>query len=198
MIVGVLNVKGGVAKTTSSMGLAAAARAAGRRVRVVDTDPQGTATLWAQAAEDAGRPLPWPVLSANKAEVRRWRTRRPDADGAVVVIDCPADGDVLAEAIRTADFVVVPSKASPVDLQQTTLTCASCEDAGRPHAVLVCMARTGTRSLAAFRQVAEVSGLRLFHSEIPLREDIQNAFGTDMAGAEGYAGAWHEIEEALA
>ena len=73
----------------------------------VDTDPQGSATLWAQAAEDADDPLPFPVVSKNQAEIRRMRERRPDRDGELIVIDTPPNGAVVDEAIKTADFVVI-------------------------------------------------------------------------------------------
>ena len=43
-IVAVLNQKGGVGKTTITLGLASAAQAAGHRVLVVDLDPQASAT----------------------------------------------------------------------------------------------------------------------------------------------------------
>ena len=42
--VAVLNQKGGVGKTTVTLGLASAAAAAGRKVLVIDLDPQGSST----------------------------------------------------------------------------------------------------------------------------------------------------------
>ena len=54
--VAVVNQKGGVGKTTVTLGLASAAMEAGRRVLVVDLDPQG-ATSWVLGVEpDDGLP----------------------------------------------------------------------------------------------------------------------------------------------
>lgn len=49
-VVAILNQKGGVGKTTVTLGLAAAAAAAGHRVLVVDLDPQGSSS-WVLGAE---------------------------------------------------------------------------------------------------------------------------------------------------
>ena len=43
-VVSILNQKGGVGKTTVTLGLASAAAAAGHRVLVVDLDPQASST----------------------------------------------------------------------------------------------------------------------------------------------------------
>ncbi|PLS29896.1 chromosome partitioning protein ParA [Bifidobacterium margollesii] len=199
MIIGVLNIKGGVAKTTTAMALATAATRDGLDVTVLDADPQGTATMWADAAADAGEQLPFAVDSANRAQIERMRARRPDGDGDLLVIDCPPNGDVLSETIRTADFVVVPSTASPIDLQQTTRTCLACEDAGRDYGVLIVMARRATNSLKEFREALEEAGVGLFNTEIPLREGFKADFGHRFrSNLHGYEDAWNEIKEEMA
>ena len=51
MIVGVLNQKGGVGKTTLSIGIAAELARQGTRVLLIDADPQGSSLDWAAARE---------------------------------------------------------------------------------------------------------------------------------------------------
>lgn len=197
MIIGVLNIKGGVGKTTTAMALATAASRAKLKTTVIDTDPQGSATLWAQAAQDNGTPLPFPVISKNRAEIRRMRTDNPNPE-EIIFIDCPPNGDVITETIRTADFVVVPSTASPIDLQQTVATCEACRDAGTDYAVLIVMARRGTSALTAFRDTIEEAGAGIFDTEIPLRESIKNTFGHAFkSNLNGYEDAWRELKEVM-
>ena len=76
MIVAIVNLKGGVGKTTSAIALATAASRQGLEVRVLDADPQGSATMGADLAEEAGEPLPFEVGPANVTTARPTATSR--------------------------------------------------------------------------------------------------------------------------
>jgi chromosome partitioning protein len=71
--IAVINQKGGVGKTTTTVNLAAALAAAGKRVCVVDLDPQAHASTHLGVEPDGTLPSLYDVLVANKplAEVRR-------------------------------------------------------------------------------------------------------------------------------
>lgn len=190
MIVAVVNLKGGVGKTITSIALATAAAADGMLVRVIDTDPQGSATTWAATAEDEGAPLPFPVVPGNVASVRRLQ----DKEG-LTIIDLPPSGDITDAAVDAADFVIVPTSASPADRDKTFKTVASLESAGVPHAVLV--VRTSERTVAARLLARELQdrGTSVFDTVIPRREALSNAFGHVMRDLHGYEDVWGEMKE---
>lgn len=85
--VAVLNQKGGVGKTTVTLGLASAAAAAGRRVLVVDLDPQA-ASSWVLGI-DPGGPAVADALTHGKV-------RRPDVERSIVRSPWADTIDVLA------------------------------------------------------------------------------------------------------
>ena len=95
-IIAMANMKGGVGKTTSTIGTAIALTRLGRKVEVRDIDPQGSATLWAAKARTAGEPLPFDVRVTN-----RFTVGMPPADPeAWVLIDTPpSQSDLIAAAV---------------------------------------------------------------------------------------------------
>lgn len=75
MIVTIANAKGGVAKTTSAIYLACAyARRFDEEAVILDADPQSSASLWRDMAEDQGEPLDGvDVRAANLSTLQRLR-----------------------------------------------------------------------------------------------------------------------------
>ena len=115
MIVALLNQKGGVGKTTLALHLAGAWVAQGRRVLVIDADPQGSALDWAEQRHHEGLPRLFGVLGLARETLHR---ELPDMVHAVdhVVIDGPPRVAAIARsALLAADLVVIPATPSPFD-----------------------------------------------------------------------------------
>lgn len=97
--IAVINQKGGVGKTTTTVNLAAALAAAGKRVCVLDLDPQAHASTHLGAEPDGKAPSLYDVLVANTplAAVRR--------EVAPNLYLCPSDIDLAAAEVELAGVV---------------------------------------------------------------------------------------------
>lgn len=188
-VVAVVNTKGGVAKTTTSVLLACAFSAHGS-VEVRDADPQGSATEWAERAEDAGTPLPFEVVIANQRSLGR-----PARADWVVIDTPPGHAQIVDAAIAAADFVIIPSTPTGLDIDRMW---ATLEVAQRtPHAVLLTRVGTGTNTLAAALALLDEEKVPRFETLIPRREAIAAAFGAVPHDLYGYENVATELMEAL-
>lgn len=97
--IAVINQKGGVGKTTSAVNLAAALADAGRRVCVMDLDPQAHASLHLGIAAIDGGPSMYEILCGN-ASIHQ--ARRSISDHLAVV---PSNLDLAAAELELAGEV---------------------------------------------------------------------------------------------
>ncbi|WP_027079385.1 ParA family protein [Luteimonas mephitis] len=107
--------KGGVGKTTIATHLAAQSALSGQRTVLVDADPQGSSTRWAErraGLESAVLPL--------DGTHKGWRRMVPE-DAQRVVIDAPAGAmrEDLDGFLEHADTLVVPVLPSSLDIDAT-------------------------------------------------------------------------------
>src|SRR3712207_5369624 len=117
-VVGLVQSKGGVGKTTTALNLAAELTRRGSKVSVIDADPAGHA---AAVAEDGH--LPFKVTPhlleevADKA-VSAWAKAIRGTRADFTIIDAPgAMGGAFGATIAVADLVLVPSGATVLDVR---------------------------------------------------------------------------------
>lgn len=198
MIVSLINLKGGVGKTTSCIALATAAARDGKEVVVLDADPQGSATFWADNAEDNGEELPFAVDAANPATVKRAAKKFKGDPGRWAFIDCPPNGAILDAAQDASDFVIVPTGTGNADLVKTAETVKTMEANGRPYAVLLTRVLTNTNGFKAAQENLAAGGISYFDTAIRQKEDLKSYFGLPFGSAlYGYDDVYSELREAL-
>ncbi len=112
MILAVVNQKGGAGKTTIALNLAAAMSAQGKRVLVIDADPQQTAQDWAAVREG---PTPFQVIGLAKPVLHRDLPGMTADYDSIVIDGAPRNYEVARSAIAAADVVLIPVQPSGAD-----------------------------------------------------------------------------------
>lgn len=130
----VLSRKGGAGKTTVALHLAVAAQATGRRVALVDMDPQRSAADWWRS-RSSETPELVEVEPGNLATV----TKAAKADGVdMLVVDTrpSAEADAL-EAATVADLGLLVVKPSILDLRAVAGTVETVKRTKTPAVILM-------------------------------------------------------------
>ena len=144
-------------------------------------------------AEDNGESLGnVDVRPANLSTLRR--AAKHPAGGLTVVDAPPPQGRLLEGAITPADFVIVPTSDSPLDLQQAWATMNSIPE-GKPAAVLIVRAETNTRAYQATIDALDGNRTPRFDTVVRKRQDIKAAMGHRPGKLWEYAQVLAELTE---
>jgi cellulose biosynthesis protein BcsQ len=135
--ISVRNDKGGVGKTVTSNALASAFSAAGKRVQLVDLDPQAGAMLWAEIARRNGREPSFDVSTVAQPENydvviydhQPGLPQQSTVPGDLVVVPTTLDVLALAPTMRWAQeltrqgkpFIIVPNRVEVSSASQSAL-----------------------------------------------------------------------------
>ena len=113
MIISLLNQKGGVGKTTLAVHLATATARRGKRVVLVDADPQGSALDWSAIRTTAAL---FPVIGMPKPILHRELPKLAPSYDVMIIDGAPRVYDVARSAILASDIVLIPVQPSPYDV----------------------------------------------------------------------------------
>jgi chromosome partitioning protein len=112
-VIGVINQKGGVGKTTTSVNLAAGLSSMGYEVKLIDGDPQASALDW-NAARQADSLFP--VIGLPRATIHKDIEKIGRGFDFVIIDGPPRVTDLARSVIMASDLVIIPVQPSPYDI----------------------------------------------------------------------------------
>jgi chromosome partitioning protein len=115
MIVALLNQKGGVGKTTLALHLAGQWAGKGKRVTLIDADPQGSALDWSEQRAREGFPRLFGVVGLARDTLHREAPELARGVDHVVIDGPPRVAGLMRSALLAADLVLIPVQPSPFD-----------------------------------------------------------------------------------
>lgn len=119
-VIALVNRKGGVSKTTSSVYLAMCLYQMGRPVTGIDTDPEKSWLKWSSAGV-----IPYPVIACDRDTLKEQVAQ---LSGFVVIDTPPNDGEIIYKTASISDEVIVPLAATALDVNRLASTLAVVAD----------------------------------------------------------------------
>lgn len=203
--VAVMSQKGGAGKTTLSVHLAVTAwqqltqahsGLAPDAVRLVDTDPQTSASMWSKHRKESA-----PLVESVSVRHLKASLDAARAGGSVLTIidTAPNAGPDAVDVAKLADLVVIPVRPSMFDLAAAKRTIDIVKEAGTPALIVLSACPLRAPEIGMAREALGMSGLPVAETEIGDRRPFARAIQTGKAVCEFDAGskADQEIRDLL-
>ena len=205
-VITVASRKGGAGKTTLTAHLAVQAQRDGRRVQVIDADPQGSLALCNSLRADA-----LPFATAERGIDRALAMAMVAGAEWVFIDTAPTMWVVVQEAIRAATLVLIPARPGFLDLAAVRETVKTARERNRPYAVVLNAAparRDEKESPAVLQSRAylDQQGIPVWSGQISQRaaftltlgagQSAGEADGESLAAAE-IARLWRAVERSV-
>ena len=193
-IIGVIQVKGGVGRSTVATNIAGELAKIGRTVLIDGDMPQGTSASWYAIREQAGKAggtdnnLVADTAADHRELIAKVEQYKTDAD--FIVLDGPPRIAEMTRAIMVlADLCLVPVGASVAEIWATADVLAIIEQAKKVRAIDARMIWTRHRSFTKLakdltEQATAELGLPIIKTSLALRVAYPEALGAGLTVAE--------------
>lgn len=190
-VIAVSGTKGGIGKTSIAVFLACEAMRRGRRVLLIDADPQATARTWADVAAERAQPTPT-VIAMGATMHKPGQLDKASSSFDLVLIDVPGRLDAIQRsALLASDLALLPCGPSAAESWAMAATVDLVTEAQqyRPElraAIIVTRKKTATTLGREIRRGLRETGIPLLETELGDREAYRGALMVGMSLA-GYA-----------
>lgn len=205
-VIAIVNTKGGTGKTTLSASLAVRAANDSARVAMVDLDPQKSLVAWWRRRGSTDNPTIFEGADAAADAIEALKQTGWDW----VFLDGPPN--LLSrtqEMIASADFVLIPVKASMLDLLASEGAIAISRDEGAEFAVVFNEVNPREKIIDKGREILTDLGVPYFNTAIARRASHITGMaagksaaeingGRDAAAAAEIEALWQELKRAAA
>jgi chromosome partitioning protein len=193
MRIAIVNLKGGVGKTTTAVYLGAALAKLGPTL-LVDADEHRSALSW---SERVGEEFPCSVVALPVRDIHK-RLQRISGQFEHVIVDTPPnDAAIARSAVLASQVVVVPISPSTMDMDRLADTFQLIAEVESSHEmelfVLITRARTGTRLAREVRIVLDEMNAPVLAAQVPLAEVYASGFGASPTPETHYQAVLEEL-----
>ena len=180
-----LSQKGGSGKTTLAVHVAVAASEAKEKVILIDTDPQASSADWGNARKRAGIVGYPSIEKASASSISNIIARARQDNATLAIIDmaphATAGVDVIA---ASADFLLIPCRASAFDLRAIAASVNVAKAAKKPAAFILNACDPRIPEVQEARNVLARHGLQVVPVDIGQRVSFARAVASGQSVTE--------------
>lgn len=177
-VLGVLNQKGGVGKTTLSTCLSVAFEEDNKKVALIDLDPQATACFW---SDTRNKDTP-AVVSIQSVRLKSMINAARDANTDIVIIDGAAiQKEIAYDVAQVANYIIIPTKTAVFDVTSMQETVKILKQNKIPYSVVLNMVSPSGQEIDDLKRMTKDFDIPLCEISIGNRKDFFRAQNMGLA-----------------